>query len=336
MGKQAGAWSAVAGFLLFACGDKFIAVDPGAGGSSGMTSAGKSSGGTDVSAGTDGGGSGGRGGSKPTGGAGKGGTPSAGGSGPSTGGVAGVGGIGGIGGIGVAGIGGVTTVPPIPTNGLELWLRADDGVELDADGVSTWKDASGKHRDAAQLQPEFRPILVANAIAGKPGLVFDGADDYLKLPSLTTSFAGGVSIFVMLQEASLNECEAYFEAANGQEIDDIHFGDWQKSLIFEVEENWAHDTNYPVPLNEPALAVAVQNTTGLTLLRSNSLAAGEGQVNLAPVAERAGVYIGKTLYAGCVPFDGAIGEMILYSRGVSDAEVLKIEGYLQKKWGCCE
>jgi hypothetical protein len=332
LGKQAGAWSAVAALVLLSCGDEFVAFDAAAGGSSGMTSAGKSSDGGAGDAGND---SGGRGGDKPVAGAGKGGMASSGGSLPTTGGAAGVGGGISVGGVGVAGGGGVAPVPPIPTAGLELWLRADEGVVIESNGVATWKDASGKHRDAAQIANNYRPILVANAIADRPAVVFDGMDDYLKLPTLSASFAAGLSIFVVLQQSAVNTCEGYFEAANGLEQDDIHFGDWEKSLLFEIEENWINDRNYPVLLNEPTLAVVVQDAQSLTLVRSNNNGVGEDQVNLAPAKERAQVFIGKSLYAGCSPFTGAIGEMILYNRGVSDDELVQVEKYLQAKWACC-
>ena len=323
--RQFAVFACAAAFAL-ACGDKFVAVDPGAGGSTSMTSAGKSTAGGEPEGGSDGGGteSGGRGGTEPRGGAGKGGA-----SGFETGGVINVGGVGGLGG------GGTAPAPPIPTNGLELWLRADEGVAIEGDGVATWKDASGNHRDATQISNNFRPLVVPNAIVDRPAIVFDGKDDFLQLPTLSVSFAAGFSIFTVLEQAAANTCDPYFEASNDREIDDIHFGDWQSSLLFEVEENWVNDTNYPLLLNQPVLAAAVQDAQGTARVRSNNNSVGERDVNFAPERDRTQVFIGKSLYADCSPYHGAIGEMIVYSRGVTDAEVVKIEKYLQAKWACC-
>ena len=32
----------------------------------------------------------------------------------------------------------------------------------------------------------------------------------------------------------------------------------------------------------------------------------------------------------------SVGEILLYSRPVSDPELLQVERYLQNKWGCCQ
>ncbi|HXK20022.1 MAG TPA: hypothetical protein VNG33_19560 [Polyangiaceae bacterium] len=356
LGSPRAASFAVIAALLLSCGEKFSGVDPGAtGGGAGTSSAGSDA----TASGSDAGGAvgsggksvGGRAGSSATGG-GKGGMPAQGGSNSGAGGVVAVAGgghggalggsggaLGGSGGVlgGSGGSGGVVVVgpPPVPVDGLELWFRADEGVTQNAGVVSTWKDLSGKHCDALQTVLNVRPKLVADALAGKPALVFDGTDDFLKLPTLDIDFTSGLSVFVVAQQPSVSTCEGYFEASNGSEIDDIHFGFWQGSLLFEVDDNWINDTNYPALLNAPQVAVVIQDAQAFAHVRSNSNDVGSGSVNLAPQLARAQAFLGKSLYGDCTTFEGAMGEVLVYSRPVSDEELLQIEGYLQDKWACC-
>ena len=49
--------------------------------------------------------------------------------------------------------------------------------------VTDWADQSPNLNDAAQRTPGEEPLLVSNAINGKPVLRFDGADDYLEIPN---------------------------------------------------------------------------------------------------------------------------------------------------------
>ena len=63
---------------------------------------------------------------------------------------------------------------PIPTTGLQLWLKADAGVTLNGSTVSKWADQSGKGNDAIQPDLPRQPLLVKDGLNGKPTIRFDG------------------------------------------------------------------------------------------------------------------------------------------------------------------
>jgi hypothetical protein len=230
---------------------------------------------------------------------------------------------------------------PIPEDGLELWLDASRGVGQVNGIVSTWADQSGHHRDALQTANNLRPKLVDGALSGKPAIVFDGAadgGDYLKLPTLDADYTDGLSIFIVAQQkepADVQQCVGFFEASNGSEMDDFHVGVWQNTPLLEVIEDIVHDTNYTALYDAPELIGAMVSPSKTAVMRRNSNGVGEGQVTLPENKPRSEVFIGHTLYQGCAPFQGAIGEIILYSRAVTDPELIQIESYLQKRWGCC-
>lgn len=73
------------------------------------------------------------------------------------------------------------------TDGLMLWLKADEGVVTNAAaGVTDWADASMNLNDAAQHGEGLAPLWVPNAINGLPAVRFDGVDDYLEIATATT------------------------------------------------------------------------------------------------------------------------------------------------------
>ena len=324
--------------LVFACGGpSFSGVDQTSAGAAGTSVAGATSGSSNGGAGATAGGSA-MGGKPTTGGGGvtgggHGGVVSvagaAGRAGGGAGGTAGVGGGGGSGGV-------VVVTPPIPITGLELWFKADAGVTEVNGVVSKWEDASGHARHALQTATNLRPKLAATGFNGKPAIVFDGTDDYLKLPTLPGNFENGLSAFVVAQQdADDGGCAGFFEASNGPEIDDIHIGVWQGAMQYEIFDHDLHPVDYPVLVGKPELLAAVHQPSTLAQLRRNSNSLGDAQMPLPITKEREQVFLARTAYGECHAMPAHIAEVLLYSRAVTDDELVSIETYLQKKWACC-
>jgi hypothetical protein len=314
--------------LALSCGERFNAVESsGAAGSGRMPVGGENEGGTHDEGGTTGDGAragaplGAEGGAPTPGGTGG----SAAASGSSLAGDAGEGGAGD----------GPDATPEIPLSGLQIWLRADSGVAHAGGVVSSWQDRSGHGRDALQTASNFAPRFIDGALAGKPALVFDGVDDFLKLSTLDVDFSDGLSIFLVLEQETTTLCDAFFEASTGSEENDLNFGDWEDSYNYEVLEENVHDTRYEALLQAPQIAAVIHDADGFASLRSNGRGVGESQIALPAPIKRSQVFIGKTLYQSCGSFHGAIGELLVYNRGVQDRELLKIEQYLRDKWQCC-
>src|SRR5262249_38983176 len=84
------------------------------------------------------------------------------------------------------------------TDGLVLWLKADDGVATNTDGVVTdWADQSPNLNDAAQHDTTLAALLVPGAVNGKPALRFDGVDDYMEIANSASlqPLAGDWTVF---------------------------------------------------------------------------------------------------------------------------------------------
>jgi len=89
---------------------------------------------------------------------------------------------------------------PSTIGGLRLWLRADAGITLDANGnVATWSDQSTFHSDAIQNTSGSRPALVSNALNGQPVLRFNGSNTYFQLPNVMSGVTLGAEIIAVLR-----------------------------------------------------------------------------------------------------------------------------------------
>jgi hypothetical protein len=89
---------------------------------------------------------------------------------------------------------------PRPAN-LKLWLSADQGVTSTVDGaVTSWEDRSGNLNHASQADNASAPVLVMDAINGKPALHFDGVDDFMSVAnSPSVAIAGDISSFFVVR-----------------------------------------------------------------------------------------------------------------------------------------
>jgi hypothetical protein len=88
----------------------------------------------------------------------------------------------------------------IPTAGLQLWLRADAGVDTLNGTVSIWHDQSGNGNDAIQASASRQPRLVADTLNHKPVIRFDGVND--KLGFTGTTHMTQFSLFLVINNRS--------------------------------------------------------------------------------------------------------------------------------------
>jgi len=74
-------------------------------------------------------------------------------------------------------------------------------VTADAgNAVTGWNDQSGQNNHASQWDPAMAPLLVPNAVNGKPALRFDGASRYLEVPdSPSATVTGDLTTFYVVR-----------------------------------------------------------------------------------------------------------------------------------------
>jgi hypothetical protein len=95
--------------------------------------------------------------------------------------------------------------PPSTLSSNVLWLDAEhSSLDLEGSAVVQWRDVLGR-ASAVQLTAAKRPLLVSNRRYNKPGVVFDGTNDWLSLGDLGNLFPSAATVIVV---ATLGETPA--------------------------------------------------------------------------------------------------------------------------------
>ncbi len=237
-----------------------------------------------------------------------------------------------------------------PTDGLIMWLRADDGVETTADGrVTVWRDALPKIRpgtignDAKQSQSAAQPMRVTEAAGAA---VAFAADDVLTLPAGFDDFTAGLSVFVAVwpqldgngpagsflalgAPALQDECARLGELSIGgysldyrAEIDGvtaIGSSDGRGWDVFSVvHEGWNGQGKCPASTTVTLRVGDAVVKTGTARALTNGL--------------RIDGRIGRSWYFPDDYFNGKLGEILVYERALDDAQARQVAQYLTARW----
>lgn len=123
----------------------------------------------------------------------------------------------------------------VPTDGLQLWLRADAVEAADDAKVTTWTDRGPQGRALSQMDVDRRPTYVADAINGQPLLKFDDNDGF-NASSLLTAGSDYTIMRVTRQED-----RGYVNVTEGTLGDDEAGSTLQRFLQGQVAEVLVYD-----------------------------------------------------------------------------------------------
>ena len=207
----------------------------------------------------------------------------------------------------------------IPRPGLALWLAADEAV-VENGRVTRIRDRSGHQNDAVLEQdPKIvagNPVVMKHETAGRPILRFDGAFTGYEFKALRD--ARTVFFVVSKHPAAFKKFAERFVLGGKRKTDvDFHVGaHWTDTIIelgmFKHGKVWFNGFPCDPALSEfsPKLAVI-------------SFAAGRDVV--AEQVARDRDFTDRSWY-------GDIGEIIIYTTSLSDADRQAVESYLLKKY----
>jgi hypothetical protein len=234
---------------------------------------------------------------------------------------------------------------PVPTEGLSLWLNASTGVTA-ADGrVSLWADQSAGKLNAAQEEPDSQPLLVNDAVAGKPALRFDGEDDFLTF-EMPVNDLTGMTIFLVSANSEdrtggVGEgcgCRAQNCAIFWNETQS-----WGTVYLspFQSQVNYRFGTtatgNWPVYERPESIgnahSVTVSRKDGATdalYVKGTMVMSQEDQEPAIAGCQDTG-NIGRG-YNDDTFFPGDIAEVLVYNRALPDAERQTVEQYLMTRY----
>ena len=235
----------------------------------------------------------------------------------------------------------------ISTDGMQLWLRADKGVESDGDGyVTGWADMSGMGHDAEQIDTESAPVYSSAAANGKPAIVFDGENDLLRFP-FEGILAGNTDATIIIVSAA-NENNDPVENVNGDQDPLLYFDEtsegWGKFVVTPFMDqisirlagqgnNYAVDKNAEDAGSGFTTTAIVKEGTNIQIYDrgSGALATLTGVPNaIDRISDEYGYLGGFGENTGY--FSGAIAEIIIYDDAVDLGVVQSVNTYLNNKY----
>src|SRR5438270_3152056 len=212
----------------------------------------------------------------------------------------------------------------IPSVGMALWLRGDNGVVVSGGNViSAWLDNSGKNNNAVQGSGGLQPTLAANALNGRPVVHFNG-NQYLTLPNLMNG-AGAGEIFMVVKSATdggYRRMMRFGASGNGSAypwVDGNVYEDFGSTVQYLLG-------NPPQALNQYHI-YNVSSKTNEWVARFDGLE--EHRETSNTVAFSANPLIG---HSNSENFAGDMAEIIIYDHVLTPAERKATENYLGSKY----
>ena len=221
--------------------------------------------------------------------------------------------------------------PPSQFEGNALWLDSEFSTFVQDTGVKQWRDVLGRG-GAIQDTAANQPTLVANRLNGKPGIVFDGSNDSLRLGNIGGLFPSAVTFIVLLTIGepnargdtdynilgTLNNISNRWRDGTGNGS----FGLFTSTLQNGFPERMPANGTYVMTVQaSQALGLSIRINSLQTGIRSNrfvaSIAYDPGTVYVVGAnANATGGFFGGTLYS-----------MAFFNKILSEKELRSIEEY---------
>jgi hypothetical protein len=167
-------------------------------------------------------------------------------------------------------------------------------------------------------------------------IVFDGSNDFITVPSVT-SISGDLSVLIWFRTSGSN-----VSAARLIEFDYIN-GFWLgQAATGTPSSNWGggiKEANGPYGIflqfsdNEWNLISSVRSSTTHFLYKNNLVSSTSNTVSGTVLSSTAGMYIGAADNVGSVPFNGRIGQILIYNRALTQQEVLQNYNATKSRFG---
>ncbi|MDF2522217.1 MAG: hypothetical protein K0R84_2845, partial [Clostridia bacterium] len=223
----------------------------------------------------------------------------------------------------------------IPNIGLNLWLKADSGVIQNDAMVSTWEDQSGNGNNVAQNVAEKQPVLVANALRGKPAVRFDGEDDEL-LKKLSKAYSGSSTIALVMKQTTSGQGEnrGFLSTGDKSVVNSFEIaGDKNGTGVLEARNSNGSSTAISDSKTEEyvKLVVTIDAHKGsIKAYQDGKLISDKTDTSYKSFNEVAGYILGKGQDNRHLSVE--IAELMFYRKVLSGEDRKMIEEYLNEKY----
>ncbi|MDI1248811.1 MAG: hypothetical protein PSV13_08110 [Lacunisphaera sp.] len=208
----------------------------------------------------------------------------------------------------------------LPMTGMRLWLKADTIATTGR--VGTWPDQSGGHGDGLQTVTVEQPLLVADAINGRPAVRFDGSNDYVQFGNILAGATAGEVFVVLKTDTATPTHENGLWSFSGDSYHPLQ----SKQIRERFATTSVPDGPEPAqPLNQVHL-YNVSGQSGSWASWINGSLYQSKTTNTVP-----GFNISPRLGFGGSFFGGDIAEIIIYDHALSAAERETASRYLNQR-----
>ena len=218
-----------------------------------------------------------------------------------------------------------TITSPTQLSGCELWLDASDEETIIGATASDWLDKSGNEAHAGQGTSDNRPTLVKNGWNGLSYLSFDGSND-----TMTGVLSNSIiddSIFVVCRTKNSAADAGIFHVAPGSGFGHKGLTHHNASNVYCYFSSGSIYKAYNMSTYSPnILSRSYADTVGT--FHINGCEATSSNNTPADASAAASYVIANATNEGEID----IGEIIVYNRKLSQAELRQVEKYLSLKW----
>jgi hypothetical protein len=213
-----------------------------------------------------------------------------------------------------------------------LWLRADLGITLNGSDVSDWADQSAEGNDFTQATAADQPVFVTSdsAFGGQPVVLFSSSTEMLDNTSFTNATTQPFTVYTVVDQdgAGGGNFGKFFHTQSAdpqvQFFQDSTLDEWGFSSGAELRQGTIAE-----PWSARIMAVEFNNTASELWDSGVSIRTGTTGTNVIPTG---GMTIGNR--HDNVRFqNGAMAEIIMYDKSLSNAEHNLVGNYLADRYG---
>ncbi len=225
------------------------------------------------------------------------------------------------------------------TTNLELWLKANSGVEEaaadaaeNADPVLNWLDNTINNNNAAQATGLNQPIFTENVINFNPTVDFDGTNHEM---TASTTSNGTITIFAVGEGTYVSDTK---------NIINLNSGGVASVVIEQTAATTLRGRYYDgtgpsgivtttVANGSPFLVEYKHLAGGTSELFDLGISQGTASANADNMVSSITTYIGGHPSNTLKRWDGGIAEMIVFNQALTSGERDQVESYLAIKYG---
>lgn len=225
----------------------------------------------------------------------------------------------------------------VPRTNMQLWLKADNGVELGSgQSVAKWYDNSAGHNMAFQNNASDQPSLVNNAINLLPVVNFSGSSQFLQVGSGFSNLNASTIFVVYRPTAVAGGGARLMEFGNGPAVDNVNVNlVTSTSAQFQMVLNGNPSTLTAadsVTLNQYQLL-----GTGRVALDASASIFTNGELKAKGPMTSSNPFVRNTNFIGksassTMFYQGDIAELLVYDAVLSQSNREAVEAYLFNKY----